>query len=939
MRYSTIALHLTILLCLTSLFSNVTAQKKNIDASTYDEWKKIGSIHQSYSGNWLTYEVTSLEGDGLLYLESIENGKKIEIPRGKSAKIHYEEKFIAFLIKPQHDSIRKLKLDKVKKTKFPKDTLAIYWPSTDSTVRFKNISSFKISQEGDWIAYLSSKDLRPKTTKKKKKKKKKKKTVDKIMTTGKTLFLYNPISHKRKKLHRVKDFEINKAGTLLAYSTSTKGDKDSLSIHIINLTDFSVTTLLKSQLGLKKLTFDDAGNQLIFMTSTDTNETKNYSLSYWKKGQHNSKVIIQENTKGMPTEWTVSEHFIIHFSRNGEMIFLGTNKILVQEPKDTLLREEKARVDIWHHADLKIQPEQLKRLGRDKRKSHKAVYHLTSNKFIQLASEELESVQSYNHANSTFGLGIDSRSHQKERTWAFPWKSDFYKINLLTGQKKIIKKGLQFGRSISPSGHYFVWYNGADSSWMVTDLVNQKETNMSSSIEVNFATDNNGQPALAYPNGSYGWTKLDGEEYYVVRDRFDIWYLNPNNSEKNFCLTNGDGRKKNVRYSLMRLEYDSVYFSLDRSLIKGINDSTKNESLYKTTKNQDNYNLDLLLSTQHKITYLQKAKKSNTVLMRKMNFTTYPDLESTDLSFTSPKTLTNVNPQQKDYNWGTVEFTEWNAYDSTQLRGLLYKPEDFDPNKKYPMIVYFYEMYQDNVHFYYSPKPTASIIYPTEYISNGYIVFIPDVRYEPGHPAKSAFNCIVSGTDYLVDKYDWIDSNRLALQGQSWGGYQTAQLVTMTRKYKVAMAGAPVSNMFSAYGGIRWGSGLSRMFQYERTQSRIGATIWENPELYIENSPIFHLPNVTTPLLIMHNDNDGAVPWYQGIELFMGLRRLDKPVWLLNYNGDSHNLVKLPNKRDLSIRMRQFFDYYLLDGPLPLWMKEGVPAINKGIEKGFGTEK
>ena len=255
------------------------------------------------------------------------------------------------------------------------------------------------------------------------------------------------------------------------------------------------------------------------------------------------------------------------------------------------------------------------------------------------------------------------------------------------------------------------------------------------------------------------------------------------------------------------------------------------------------------------------------------------------------------------------------------------------------MLVYFYETYQDNFHYYYSPKPTASIIYPTEYASSGYIVFIPDVRYDPGHPAKSAYNCIVSGTDYLVDKYDWIDSTRLGLQGQSWGGYQTAQLVTMTGKYKAAMAGAPVSNMFSAYGGIRWGSGLSREFQYERTQSRIGYTIWERPDLYIENSPIFGLPNVSTPLLIMHNDKDGAVPWYQGIELFMGMRRLGKPAWMLNYNGDAHNLTKLPNKRDLSIRMRQFFDHYLLGAPMPQWMKDGIPAVDKGVVNGYTLEK
>ena len=267
--------------------------------------------------------------------------------------------------------------------------------------------------------------------------------------------------------------------------------------------------------------------------------------------------------------------------------------------------------------------------------------------------------------------------------------------------------------------------------------------------------------------------------------------------------------------------------------------------------------------------------------------------------------------------------------DGTPLEGLLYTPENLDPTKSYPMLVYFYELNSDNIHRYWAPRPTASIIFPTEYASGGYVIFIPDIRYKPGYPAQGAYDCIMSGTDHVLKKYPFIDSMRMGLQGQSWGGYQTAQLITMTTRYKAAMAGAPVSNMFSAYGGIRWGTGMSRQFQYERTQSRIGYTIWERPDLYQLNSPIFALPKVQTPLLIMHNDGDGAVPWYQGIELFMGLRRLQKPVWMLNYVGDDHNLMRPANRRDLSIRMREFFDYYLNNGPKPVWLEEGIKAVDK----------
>ena len=196
---------------------------------------------------------------------------------------------------------------------------------------------------------------------------------------------------------------------------------------------------------------------------------------------------------------------------------------------------------------------------------------------------------------------------------------------------------------------------------------------------------------------------------------------------------------------------------------------------------------------------------------------------------------------------------------------------------------------------------------------------------------------MVSAAKHL-SKFSWVDSTNMGLQGQSWGGYQIAWLVTRTNMFKAAGAGAPVSNMTSAYGGIRWGTGLNRQFQYEKSQSRIGATLWQRQDLYIKNSPIFAADKVTTPLLIMHNDADGAVPWYQGIEYFTALRRLNKKVWMLQYNGEDHNLVERKNRKDLSVRLSQFFDYYLKDAKPAKWLKDGLPATEKGKDWGLKVE-
>jgi dipeptidyl aminopeptidase/acylaminoacyl peptidase len=255
------------------------------------------------------------------------------------------------------------------------------------------------------------------------------------------------------------------------------------------------------------------------------------------------------------------------------------------------------------------------------------------------------------------------------------------------------------------------------------------------------------------------------------------------------------------------------------------------------------------------------------------------------------------------------------------------------------MIVYFYERSSDGLYGYNAPAPSASIINRTFAVSNGYLVFVPDIPYVIGYPGQSCYNAVVSGTYALLDKYGFIDKNRLGLDGQSWGGYQIAYLVTQTDLFACAYAGAAVSNMISAYGGIRWSTGMSRMFQYEQTQSRIGGTLWDKPLQFIENSPIFWVPKINTPLLLMHNDADGAVPWYQSIEFITALRRLEKPAWLLSYNDEDHNLVKRPDRKDISIRKMQFFDHYLKGAPMPYWMKYGISQLEKGKTDGYELVK
>ncbi|MCH7944915.1 MAG: S9 family peptidase, partial [Armatimonadetes bacterium] len=330
-----------------------------------------------------------------------------------------------------------------------------------------------------------------------------------------------------------------------------------------------------------------------------------------------------------------------------------------------------------------------------------------------------------------------------------------------------------------------------------------------------------------------------------------------------------------------------------------------------------------------------KARDADVVHFTRETFRDPRDVYVANTDLGNMRKMSHINPQQDDYRWGSTELVEWVSLDGDHLQGILHIPDDIDYSKKYPMITYFYEKSSQNLNRYRTPAPSGSTINISYFVSNGYVVFMPDIPYKIGYPGESAVSAVVTGVSRVLAEHRYVDPDKLGIQGQSWGGYQVAYLVTETDMFAAAGAGAPVSNMFSAYGGIRWGSGLVRQLQYESGQSRLGGTMWEVPMRYWENSPIFFADKIKTPLLMMHNDKDGAVPWWQGIELFTALHRLKKPSWLLVYNGESHGLRQRKNRKDLSVRLSQFFDHYLKDAAMPVWMADGIPAVMKGKTYGF----
>lgn len=904
-------------------------QKKKLDHTVYNDWKSVRNTEVSRDGNWIAYQIEPHRGDGYLYWYNTNNGNQSSLFRGQDVQFNANSSYLVSYIRPGYDTLRKLELDEVKQDKWVKDSLAIIWLGTDSIRKFDNVSTFQMNESNDWMAILRTANLEKEVEKKKKFRlfKRKKAEGPEITSRGYELNLYNPITGEEYSFGDVSDFGFGKNGKYLLFAKNFQIDgADSSYIYVFDLARGEQIAKSPAFTALGSYGLDYEGNFFAFLASRDTvKENKVFDLYEWDLAKDHLTKLVDTNTQIMAGK-TASTFAAPYYARNGRTLYFGIADVPEQAPKDTLLASEKATLDLWHYKDKQLQPQQLLYKRWEQFKTFTVAYHKNlDGKFVVLSNDTLN-VNLLDHGNSKYALGMSNESYAGTYNWEYPWPSDFYAINTETGERRLIVKKAAYSTTLSPQGKYFLYYD--TTGIVIRNLKDNSEKCITCLAGgVNWLEDMNGMPAMAGPIYMGGFTA--NEEGIILHSEFDVWHYNIQNHTLNRIT---EGKEHNVVYRINQWERDSTYVTSDNAYIKAFDKTTKAEGIFTVDRFDGNAKVVEEYVTDHAIVYLNKAEEKDVIIYREMSVVDYPDVKVTTDNFKTTKQVSIANPQQSEYNWATVEQVSWTSYAGDSLNGLIYKPEDYDSTKSYPLLVYYYELYSDELHNHYAPRPTASIIFATEYASAGYIVFFPDIRYQEGHPAQSAYDCIMSGTDKVLELYPNIDSTRMGLQGQSWGGYQTAQLITMTDRFAAAMAGAPVSNMFSAYGGIRWGSGLNRQFQYEKTQSRIGKTIWEAPELYVENSPIFHLPKVTTPVLIMHNDNDGAVPWYQGIEMFVGLKRLGKPVWMLNYNGDGHNLMENANRVDLSIRMRQFFDYYLLGAPAPLWLMEGIPALEKGEE-------
>lgn len=921
-------IYATLFLCLFALVSR--GQKKIMDHADFDRWNTIENEAISPDGRHLIYSLERGEADQFLKLRDADGQLVFAHDRAEKGSFTHDSEFVLFTIKAWKDSVMEMKRRKVKKDALPKDSLGIYRLSDGRLEKIPGIHGYKVPRKwSGYIAYqlaVQKQDGEKAADSTQKEKGRKEKKPGK--KNGYHLVVRQLASGVQDTFHFVTDYRFAREGKRLVFATTGKTEEDPSGVYVLDLEKELLRTLHQAR-GAKyyQMHFSKSGDQLGFVADTDTTkvQVRPTALYYWNSGMSQAKRLAGPGP--VKDDLRPSRYADLHFSDDETRMYFG----LAEPPviRDTsLLEEEIAKVEVWTWDEPRLYTVQEMQIKNDTVKAYTSVADLKSLDITQLASEAYPDLSLGAKGNARYALASTSMPYELQRQWLGYSSRDYALVDVEDGSSKKIFTGLSAsgGMDLSPEGSYVYGYDRADSTWVAYDI--DAGISLAFTRGQVFYNELHDSPSHPRPYGAAGW--LEKDEALILYDRYDLWKFDPKSGDLE-RLTRG--RETRTVYRYVDLDPEEESLDAREAWLLTTFDETDKSSGYASFDPRRG-TLRPLLSGPYRYSRPVKAEEAGQYLFTRESFREFPDLHLSGPDFEDPVRISHANPQQQQYRWGTNELVQWRSLDGRELTGMLVKPDGFDPNKQYPMIVNFYEKSSDRLHRHWTPSPGRSTINYSFYTSRGYLIFNPDVYYREGYPGESAYNCVIPGVTSLIEK-GFVDPDRIGVQGHSWGGYQIAYLVTKTNLFKAAEAGAPVPNMISAYGGIRWWTGLSRQFQYEHTQSRIGGTPWEYPMRYVENSPIFNIDKIQTPLLIMHNDADGHVPWYQGIEFFVSLRRLGKPSWFLNYNGEPHWPLKRQNRKDFNIRLAQFFDYYLKDAPKPVWMERGVPALEKGINQGY----
>jgi fermentation-respiration switch protein FrsA (DUF1100 family) len=955
--------------------ASLSLAKAQVQAPISMSWKDVATwksmpnsgFKLSPDGQWMAYVLTGIETDGELILQKVadpSSKKSFQIGNTSFASFEFSDnsQWLAFKEFPKFSEKQS---NEKAKGKPLKEKLHLIQLASGDKKTFEGISGFNFTGEAATHLLLTL----PKEG-----------SGD---AKGSDLLIHHLATGKSQNLGNIREHAVNKAGTHLAYAVDAANSQGN-GLYLLTLASNSVSVLDSDDAGYQSINWTEKGDAFAALKfKKDKKYTQEKGAVLGIKNLSSPQITLYEPAKdstSFDSRYTISPNRRPLWSDDLTRLFYGIHPLVLAEkvsPKKEINQDsvkqsevanlEKIKADstiksvsdlqkaiaklntgaspekkssdakkpemtIWHWNDERLQSRQQVMEGMDKNYSFWAMYDVAGKKHAPLQDSTLLELNLL--PNQHYALGADQQAYELDNNLNGQTYDDYYIVDLKSGAKTLLfEKFYQPSFASMPrastDGKKLLY--GKDGHFHVYDIATKTHSNLTEKLPVSFVDVEDDHNVVKPLYNSLGWSS--DSRYVLIRDGWDIWQIPLSAKETPLNLTQ-NGKAQKIRYQYrVSLDSEEKGIDLTKTLYLRIYGERTKKSGYATlapAKAGLTAGAKVLRWEDANIQGLSKAKKAAVLTFTRENANQPTQVFLTDATLSTSKQLTENTPDASKYAWSAgVKLVDYVTTKGDSLQAALILPAGYVEGKQYPTVVYYYEKLSQTLHNWSNPAYSGTGWSPSVYTSNGYAVLIPDIVYKMDDPGMSAVWAVLPAVDAAIQT-GVIDPNKMGLHGHSWGGYQTSFLITQTNRFKAAAAGAPLTNMISMYDLIYWNSGNGNMSIFEASQGRFLGGPWENWEAYERNSPIYHVKNVQTPLLMLHNDKDGAVDFTQGIEYYNALRRLKKPVIMVQYLGENHGLGKLENRKDYAVRMMEFFDHHLKGLPAPAWMEKGVPRLKLG---------
>lgn len=930
---------------------------KPITLEDYPKVKRITSTSISADGKWLLYTVTPNEGDATLFVKAIDGDKVYDVVRGANAAISDNSRWVGYFIEPPSTTGQGRRgggarganppapsggAGAASAEPAPTRSFELLDLSNGTKTTIPAVGSFAFSPDGEWLL------IRPQAAQATP-------AADSGAAArggrggtggsatggddagpGTDLLMRHLATGSQRYIGKVGSYAFDDAGKLLAYTV--RGDQRlGNGVYLLTLATGDQKTLDTAVADYTQLSWSTEGANLAVLRGDKPKgktHRENVVLTWRNAGTAQMQVGVFDPAKApaFPADTVVSDFTAPRWSTDGARVIVGLKAQEAEKPTTT---DPQANVDVYHWKDDDVQTVQIVQIAQLRRATKAAVIDVAAGTLRPIADDEMKAITPTE--DMAWAIGRIETPYAGQVEWGAT-KADFYRVNLATGERTIIERGLSRTMGLSPDGKWFVYLKaGRVCSYQLATAAKFVIDGGRSFV--------NAEDDHDYERPVYGMAGFSSDgKSALAYDRYDVWAL-PLAGGQPECLTKGEGAKQEVRYRVVQLggragagvrggggaRGGGAQEPIDTAkplLLSTYGEWTKKSGFSEIAPGQAPVSL---LWIDKSVGTPTAAKNADRMIFTEQTFNEYPNVWVADKRIGSPKQVTDAMPDLfKDFAWGSKKLIDFKNSKGVKLQATLTLPAGYEPGKKYPMLVYFYELMSDTHHTFsfpvYDDRPHMST-----YASNGYLVLQPDVRYEIGKPGTSAVDCVTSAVKKVIE-LGYADPAHIGLQGHSWGGYQSSFIVTQTDIFAAVVTGAPPTDLTSFVGTLYRSTGTLQQGITEVGQVRMGAgaTPWSAKALYESQSPVHNAPKIKTPFMILHGTGDGSVDYGQGLEFYAAARRLGKQVILLSYPDEAHHLGKKENQKDFQIRMRQFFDHYLKGAPAPLWMSEGVPQLKKG---------